>query len=85
MVRRPLETAKEMQSGGDTLAEAFGQSRLLGHDRKDITDLVTLVEKALAMADASGFDLVGIDLCSALERLRNMGEPANLVGQRDCE
>ena len=85
MARRHPDTAKETQPGGDMQAEAFGTLRLCGHDRKDITDLAALIEKALAMADASGFDRVGIDLCSALERLRKMDEPPYLVGLRDCE
>ncbi len=85
MARRHPDTAKGTQPGGDTQAEAFGTLRLCGYDRKDITDLAALVEKALAMADASGFDRVGIDLCSALERLRKMDELPYLVDPRDCE
>jgi hypothetical protein len=74
MAPRHLDTAKERQSGGDTQTEAFGKLCLLSDDRKDIADLAAIVERALEMADASGFDRVGIDLCSALERLRK-GEP----------
>lgn len=85
MARRYPDAAQAKRCDGDAQTEAFGDVRLLGHDRKDITDLAALVEKAVAMADASGFDLVGIDLCSALERLRKMGEPSCRVGQRDCE
>lgn len=44
-------------------------------------DLIALVQQALAMADAKGLIFVGIDLCSALERLKEMGD----TGQyREC-
>lgn len=38
----------------------------------DFADLVDTVEKALMMADAAGLGQVGIDLCSALERLQKL-------------
>lgn len=85
MARRLRDNAEGTQSGGDTQADAFGALRLCGYDRKAIADLAALVEQALAMADASGFDRVGIDLCSALERLRKMDAPACRVGQHDGE
>ena len=85
MAPPPLDTAKESQSGGVTQTEASGVIRLPSDDRGSITDLIALVERALEMADASGVDLVGVDLCSALERLRNMGAHPDPVGQRDCE
>lgn len=65
--------------------EAFGELRLAGHHNEDVNDLAALVEEALKMADALGFDRVGIDLCSALERLGRMDETFRSVGQRDCE
>lgn len=78
------ETAEDLRSGVNTQTEASGKLRLFGHERKDVTDLAALVEKAIEMADASGLNLVGIELCSALERLRKMDEPPHLAGMRDC-
>lgn len=48
-----------------------------GREGDGAIDLSALVEPALAIADARGLGLVGIDLCSALERLKCIeGRPA---------
>lgn len=40
------------------------------HDQGTISYMISLIEEALAIADASRFAAVGIDLSSALERLK---------------
>jgi hypothetical protein len=52
--------------------------------REPTADLMALVEQALAMADAESLAHVGIDLCSALARLRDIADTAQREGQRDC-
>lgn len=56
------------------------------HDRQALADLTATVEKALKLADASGLILVGIDLCSALDRLKKLGDgdASNVTDKRDC-
>ncbi len=85
MAPRHLDIRNQIQTRSDPQIKAFETVRRRGHNRKNIADLAAVVEKALKMADASGFDFVGIDLCSALERLKQMDEPRYLVDPRDCE
>lgn len=47
-----------------------------------LEELVELVEHALAKADALEFSTVGIDLCTALERLKAMDRPVFPVKPR---
>lgn len=53
--------------------DAINRSR--GVTRASLAELADLVEQALAKADALGLSLVGIDLCTALERLKAMDRP----------
>jgi hypothetical protein len=47
-----------------------GSVNVKSRERQSTTDLIALVGQALAEADARGLAAVGIDLCSALERLK---------------
>ena len=42
--------------------------------------LIALVQEALETADAIELPLVGIDLCTALEKLRALRDPGGLSG-----
>lgn len=46
-----------------------------GATRASLSELIELVEQALAKADALELAVVGIDLCTALERLKAMDRP----------
>lgn len=42
---------------------------------KSLAVLIALVQEALEISDAIGLPLVGIDLCTALEKLNALPEP----------
>lgn len=73
MKSRPHEGA----TGMATDAHPFAMSPLNGNDQEVIVELGAAVERALAMADALELSLVGIDLCSALERIKSMEPTVN--------
>jgi hypothetical protein len=81
MDERHTRAASETELTG--LAERCEPSAVIfeGGERVATIDLATielsaLVEQALSIADARGLGLVGIDLCSALERLKRIeGRP----------
>jgi hypothetical protein len=85
MTTRSLDAASGFKLGGNSESQASAMRRKPGLDHAALADLSAMVEQALELADASGFGLVGIDLCSALERLQNLGEAPCEVDQRDCE
>jgi hypothetical protein len=68
-----------MAPDGHPEASPFAMFSPTGNDPEVIVELMATVEKALAMADALELSLVGIDLCSALERIKDMHSAANQV------
>jgi hypothetical protein len=56
-----------------------------GHGCGEIADLTNLVQQALTLADALELTFVGIDLCSALERLKSISDAARLLESSDHE
>lgn len=68
MKPHPHESATGMTPDGPP----FAMFPLNGNGPEAIAELTAAVEKALAIADAMELNLVGIDLCSALERIKGM-------------
>jgi hypothetical protein len=58
---------------------------LCGHGSGGIVDLTGRIEQALKLADDMGLTFVSIDLCSAMERLKDIGAAAHSVESRDHE
>ena len=58
-------------------AHAAAMARPPDPDTPTIAALTARVTEALAMADALGLGFVGIDLCSALERLKDIAAGAD--------
>jgi len=85
MNSRSLDAASGLKLDRNSETQASAMLRKPGHDHAALADLSAMVEQALALADASGFGLVGIDLCSALERLQNLSVAPSQVDRRDCE
>lgn len=77
MKPRPHESATGMAPDGHPQAAPLAMFTLNGNNSEVIVELTAAVEKALAIADALEFSLVGIDLCSALERIKGM-HPAEM-------
>lgn len=73
MKPHPHESATGMTPNGPP----FAMCPLIGNDPEVIAELTAAVEKALAIADALELSLVGIDLCSALERIKSMEPTVN--------
>jgi hypothetical protein len=48
-----------------------------------ITDLTVLIEQALELADDLGLTFASIDLCSAMERLKDIGAAAHSIESGD--
>jgi hypothetical protein len=74
MGSRILDDLNSMEMGYQLEIDASAAVRSNHHDDGTISYLIALIEEALAMADASGLATVGIDLCSALERLKAIGD-----------
>jgi hypothetical protein len=68
---------------GQPEADSLAMFALTGNAPEAIVELTTVVEKALAMADALELSLVGIELCSALERLKRMQPDVDPVEGHD--
>jgi hypothetical protein len=85
MGMRPRDAANGNEPVRKPEPKAASIARLFGPDRKAIADLTAIVEEALEMADAMELGLVGIDLCSALVQLKDIGDGSYLMDQRDCE
>jgi hypothetical protein len=79
MKSRPHEGATGMPTDG----HPFAMFTLSGNYSEVIVELTAAVEKALAIADALELSLVGIDLCSALERIKAMHPTANSEEMQD--
>jgi hypothetical protein len=58
---------------------------LCDEGRGGIVGLADRIEQALRMADDLGLALVSIDLCSAMERLKDLGAAPNSIESRDHE
>jgi hypothetical protein len=69
-----LDTANRIEPNG--FKETYESSIVGADDCGSAADLIALVQQALDVADAKGFIFVGIDLCSALERLKEMDDTA---------
>jgi hypothetical protein len=56
------------------------EGQLRGENGRSLAVLIALVQEALETADAIELPLVGIDLCTALEKLRALRDPGGLSG-----
>lgn len=69
-----FQTGMISDNGSRSHKEHPAATALPSGGQEAIADLAAMVERALDLADALGLGLVGIDLCSALERLNEIGE-----------
>ena len=61
--------------GASAQSDPRAASQLPGDHGKSLAVLIALVQEALETSDAIGLPLVGIDLCTALEKLKALPEP----------
>ena len=69
-----IQTGTNSDNGSPSHKEHPAATALPSGGQETIADLTAMVKRALDLADALRLGLVGIDLCSALERLYEIGE-----------
>jgi hypothetical protein len=67
----------ELGDRPDTEPAAGAMHHATRPDSATLADMIARVEEALAIADALDLGFVGIDLCAALERLKDIADGAD--------